>query len=421
VLILVSAGRLHSFIPGAEAIRPALLAALLAIPALILSQRGTRRIALLRSPLGYAMGFLFLWATLGAPFALYPGLAVRALLEEFYRMAIIVLVIAASVRNVRDLERLLKVAALGAIAFSVLGVGEGFRAFGGGGYDPNDAAMFVVSALPLVVYFAIRSRTVVGKALFGFGLLACVSSVVMSGSRGGYLALGAVIVFVLVGFRGIRPSARIAVVAALAGAVAFSATGEFWDRLESINDPDDYNLHSPGGRIAIWKRGMGYMASSPLVGVGVFNFTVAEGLHPSIKADIEMGRGRQYTAPHSIWVQAGADLGVPGLAALLLMFGISGRLLWATDRLPGGLRARSDPDLRALSEMGRPLMGALVAVAVGGSFLSHLYSGTLWMPLALVLGLQKLLSLRVRELALGRGRFAGVPTNGARRRRARGR
>ena len=421
-LILISVGRLHSFIPGAGAFRPALLAALLAIPALVLNHRGSRRIELLRSPLGYAMGFIFLWATLGAPFALYQGHAVRSLLEGFYRTGIVVLVIAASVRNVRDVERLLKVFALGAIAFSVLGAGQGFRVFGGGGYDPNDAALFVVSGLPLVAYFLVRSRTLIGRLLFGFGLLACVSAVVLSGSRGGYIALGAVFAFILVGFKGIKAPVRIGMVAALAGAVAFSATGDFWERLESINDPDDYNLHSPGGRIAVWKRGMEYMAANPLLGVGIGNFPVAESQHPSIRADIAMGIGRKYSSAHSIWVQAGADLGVPGLVALLLVIWFSVRLLWSMDRLPGGLRARGDPDLKVMSEMGRPLIGVLLAVAVGGTFLSHFYSGTLWMPLALVLGLQKVLKLRVREVAFaGRYPAAVAPTNGARRRRVRGR
>jgi O-antigen ligase len=401
-LILISVGRLHSFIPGAGALRPALLAAVLAVPALILNHRGARQIKLLRTRLGYAMGFIFLWAAIGAPFALYPGYAVRSFLEGFLRTGIIVLVIAASVRNVRDVERLLRVFALGAIAFAMLGTGQGFRVFGGGGYDPNDAAMFVVSAIPVVVYFLVRSKSVLWKLVFGFGVLTCVSAVVLSGSRGGYLALAAVIAFVLIGFRGIKLPVRAGVVAILAGAVTFSATGDFWERLESINDPDDYNRHSPGGRVNVWKRGIGYMAASPIVGVGLSNFRVAEGQHPSIAQDIADGRGRKYSAAHSIWVQIGADLGVPGLVAFLLMFGMATRLLWTTDRLAGGLRARGDPDVKAVSEMGRPLIGVLLAVAVAGSFLSHAYMATVWMPFALVLGLQKVLYLRNRQVARAR-------------------
>jgi O-antigen ligase len=416
VLILISVARLHSFIPALSPFRPALLVSLLAVPALLLSQRGARRIQLLRSPLGYAMAFIFIWATIGAPFALWPGRAVSGLTDTFFRTGMLVVVVAAAVRDVNDVGRLLKVYALGAIAFSVMATGEGFRVVGGGGYDPNDAALFVVSGIPLVLYFLMRGGGLVGKVVFGFGVLACGSAVVLSGSRGGFLALIAVAAFVLVGFKGIRSWVRVLVVASLAAVVSFSATGDFWERMESITDPDDYNRQ--GGRTAIWKRGMGYMAQNPLIGVGIFNFSVAEGSRPEVRASIEQGIGRKFNTAHSIWVQIGAELGVPGLIAMLIMFVLATRLLWATDRLAGGRRARGDPDLKVLSEMGRPLLGVLVAVAVGGSFLSHAYAATLWMPFALVLGVQKVLLLKAREHRM-RAAVTGRPAPRPRTRRVR--
>jgi O-antigen ligase len=416
-LILISVARLHAFVPALSPFRPALLVSLLAVPALLMSQRGARRIRLLRSPLSYAMAFIFIWATIGAPFAMWPGHAVRTMTDEFFRTGMLVLVVAAAVRDVHDVSRLLKVYAIGAIAFAVLASGEGFRVFGGGGYDPNDAALFVVSGIPLVLYFVIRGRGLLGKVLFGLGVLACGSAVVLSGSRGGFLALMAVAAFVLVGFKGIQSWVRVLVVASLAAVISFSATGDYWERMESITDPDDYNRQ--GGRTAIWKRGIGYMAQNPLLGVGINNFTVAEGSRPEVRASIEQGRGVKFSAAHSIWVQIGAELGVPGLIAMLLMFGLATRLLWSTDRMAGGRRARGDPDLKILSEMGRPLLGVLVAVAVGGSFLSHAYTATLWMPFALALGVQKVLLLKTREHRMQAAVRAGGPATPTRARRVR--
>jgi O-antigen ligase len=414
-LILISVGRLHSFFPGIAALRPALLVSLFALPALFLNQTGARRVNRLRGPLGYAMGFIFLWAAVGAPFALYPGHAVRTLLDEFFRTGIIVVVIAAAVRNMVDVRRLMMVYAIGAIAFSLLAGGGGFRAFGGGGYDPNDGALFVVSGIPLVLYFIVQSRNLVTKLLFTVGLLACASAVVMSGSRGGFLALVAVVGFSLFGFKGVRAWVRVAVIATLMAGIGYSATGDFWERMESITDPDDYNRHSPGGRVEVWKRGVGYMAANPVLGVGINNFTVAEGQHPSIAASIEQGRGRKYSAAHSIWVQMGADLGVLGLVALVLMFWFAIRLLWS----PGGrLAARGDPDLAMLGEMGRPLVGVLIAVGVGGTFLSQTYGGILWMPFALALSVDKLVRMKARERVV-RARIAGgqqpTPSSGRHR------
>jgi O-antigen ligase len=396
-LILISAARLHSFLPGVGALRPALLVTVLAIPALLASQRGARHIRHLRSPLGVAMGFMFLWAVVGAPFALWPGRSVQTLTDSFLRTGMVVLIIASAVRNVVDVERLLKVYALGAIAFSLLGTGAGFRAFGGGGYDPNDAALFVVSALPLVVFFAVRAPSLPGKLLFGFGAAACISAIALSGSRGGYLALLAVAGFILLGFKGVRPWMRGAVVAGLAGALALGATEDFWDRFGSITDPDDYNRHSYGGRMEIWKRGVVYMAGSPLLGHGINNFSTAEARQPFVVASIQQGQGMKYSAAHSIWVQAGADLGVPGLAALVFMFAYAGRMLWGLERSAGQRRARGDPDMARLSVLGRPLVGALIGVAVAGSFLSHAYMATLWLPFAMALAVQKVLILRLRQ------------------------
>jgi O-antigen ligase len=396
-LILIAVGRLHAFFPALSALRPALLVTALAVPALFLSYRGARRLEHLRGPLGYAMAFIVVWAVAGAPFGVYPGNSVRYLLDNFFRTLVVVVVVASAVRNPADLVRLLKVYAAGAIAFSVLGAGEGLRAFGGGGYDPNDASMFIASAIPLVLYFAVRARSLWEKAFFGFGILACGSAVVLSGSRGGFLALAAVMGFGLFALRGVKSWVRVAVVGALVGVIAYSATGDYWDRMRSITDPDDYNRHEMAGRQQVWTRGMEYMAQNPLLGVGIANFPAAEGRHPAIVSMIEQGRGLKWSAAHSIWVEAGAELGVPGLVALVLMFLIAFRLLWATDRRAGGGGIRGDPDLALLGEIGRPLVGVLIGVAVAGSFLSHAYTPLLWMPFALALSVEKLVGMKARQ------------------------
>jgi O-antigen ligase len=396
-LILIAVGRLHAFFPALSALRPALLVTALAVPALFLSYRGARRLEHLRGPLGYAMAFIVVWAVAGAPFGVYPGNSVRFLLNNFFRTLVVVVVVASAVRNPADLVRLLKVYAGGAIAFSVLGAGEGLRAFGGGGYDPNDASMFIASAIPLVLYFAVRARSLWEKAFFGFGILACGSAVVLSGSRGGFLALAAVMGFGLFALRGVKSWVRVAVVGALVGVIAYSATGDYWDRMRSITDPDDYNRHEMAGRQQVWTRGMEYMAQNPLLGVGIANFPAAEGRHPAIVSMIEQGRGLKWSAAHSIWVEAGAELGVPGLVALVLMFLIAFRLLWATDRRAGGGGIRGDPDLALLGEIGRPLVGVLIGVAVAGSFLSHAYTPLLWMPFALALSVEKLVRMKARQ------------------------
>ena len=391
-LILVAVARVHSFFPVLDTIRPALLLTLLGTCALVLRHRGARSIKHLKSPIGYLIAFIFLWALLGVPFAIYQGNSARFLANSFLRTGVVVLLIAASVRNVPDLMRLLKVYALGAVAFSLLAQGTGgLRDIGGGGYDPNDSAMFIVSAIPLVIYFLFRAKSIPGKLLFGFGLLACGSAVVLTGSRGGFLALIAVLGFSLFFFKGIAPIVRTVAVAAVAVVVSVSATGEFWERMDTMFDEDDYNRHSVTGRQEIWTRGMGYMVDNPVLGVGINNFSVAEGRHPEIAAMIQRGRGVRYSAAHSVWVQAGAELGLPGFIAYLALLGLSIRFLWRLER-QARFRPR-EPSLEALSEVGRPVIGVLVGLAVAGTFLSHAYSSLFWVGFALVLSVTKLSTL----------------------------
>jgi O-antigen ligase len=159
------------------------------------------------------------------------------------------------------------------------------------------------------------------------------------------------------------------------------------------------------------------MAQNPLLGVGIANFPAAEGRHPLIVRLQEQGRGMKWSAAHSIWVQAGAELGIPGLLALVLMFGISFRLLWRTDRRLGGVGIRGDPELKLLGEMGRPLVGVLLGVAVAGSFLSHAYTPLLWMPFGLALSVEKLVRMKAREQA-AHARYAAPAAAPPGRRRA---
>ncbi len=398
-LILISVARLHAFFPLLAAIRPALITTAVAVVALLGSQQGARRVQHLGTPLGRWMAAFVVWAVITAPFGIYIGRSVSYLLDQFLREAVVILVVAASVRNVLDLERLLRVYGFGVIAFSVLAAGTGSRHVGGGGYDANDSAMFIVSGMPIIFYFLVRARKGLGKAFFGVGLAAAGSAIVLSGSRGGFLAFVAVLGYSLFFLKGIKKSFRLAVVALSVGVIAFSATGDFWARMQTIGDENDYNYTSYTGRKQVWTRGVGYMMDRPLYGVGIDNFSVAEGRHPDAQAMLARGKGVKFSTAHSIWVQTGAELGIPGVLILLGVFAMSGKALatiGAASR-PAG-RSSLAPELEPLAELGRPLIGVLVGAFVAGTFLSRAYSSLLWLPFGLTLAVEKLARIKEKEL-----------------------
>jgi putative inorganic carbon (hco3(-)) transporter len=387
------------FVPGAAAIRPGLVFAILALLAWLANKRGLRSLRHLKHPLGYLALFILVWAGLGVLPALYPGHAFRYFVDQFARVMVLFMLVAAVVRNLHDVRRLLLLYAIGAIAYGVLATVPGVsRGIGAGGYDPNDSAMLIVSALPLILYFLVRSRGVVAKGLLAVGFLTCSGAIVTSGSRGGFLALLALVLYIVFFYKALSPIIRLSIVAMLAGGLLATATGDYWERMQSITDEDDYNRHSITGRQQLWTRGMGYMASNPVLGVGLHNFSVAEGLHPIIVASIESGYGVKYGVAHSMWVEIGAELGLLGLVAFVGMFVLSIRYLLRYARL--GRRSRAPPGLRDASKIAGALIGVLVALAVAGTFLSQQHPGLIWGPLGLVLAFLKV----APPLAMG-----GVP------------
>jgi O-antigen ligase len=399
-MILISAARLHEFSPGLSAIRPGLLLTILGILALATSHKGNRRLRHLKSRLGYLMVSFVILCTVGAPFALYKSHAVSYLLTDFWVQALAIVILASAVRDTHDLKRLLGVYAIGAVAYALLAQGTGTLQGGGDYYDANDSAMLIVSAIPLVFYFFGRARNIFAKLIFGLGIAICGSTVVLSGSRGGFLALVAVFSYSLFFLEGIKPLFRGAVVAGALLVVSVQANDEFWQDMGSITAEDDYNRTEYTGRVAIWKRGISYTLDHPVFGVGIANFSFAESRHPDAVANLERGRGVKFSAPHSIWIQTAAETGIPGFLIYVSMFWFSFRILWSAGRM-AHKSVRASPELEPLTELGRPLLGVLLGIVVAGSFLSQAYASLVWFPFGFALALIKLIHIKEKEL-LGR-------------------
>jgi putative inorganic carbon (hco3(-)) transporter len=387
-LFMVSVTRTHVFIPGASAVRPGLLLAGLGFLVWLTNNKGIRSLQRLKQPLGYLALFIVVWAGASVPVALYGTYALNYYVTNLASVAVLFLLVAAAVRDIHDVRRFLLLFAIGALIFAFFATTPGMaRGIGAGGLDPNDSAMLLVAGILPVLYFFLRDRRILVKALLGVGFLICCGAIVTSGSRGGFLALLALVAYIVFFYRAVSPTLRLTIVAVLAAGVIATASGDYWDRMRSITDDDDYNLHEITGRKQLWTRGVGYMFARPVLGVGVHNFSVAEGRHPDIVRTIEGGRGVKYGVAHSMWVETGAELGIPGFLAFIGLFILSIRYLYRYARL--ARQPRAPPELRRAGEIAATLVGVLVAVAVAGTFLSQQYSGLIWGVFGLILGFFK--------------------------------
>jgi O-antigen ligase len=159
----------------------------------------------------------------------------------------------------------------------------------------------------------------------------------------------------------------------------------------------DYNYATEYGRIAIAKRGVGYMLRYPAFGVGIANFPRAEGtISPIAESRIRRGMSVEWIAPHNTYVQVGAELGMPALG---LWFGMLGAgtvgLLLLRRKTPASWDQESG-ERRFLRDMLLFLPMSYLAFAVTSFFLSHGYSSPVHILLAYTAGV---VALTRRELA----------------------
>jgi O-antigen ligase len=369
LLIAVTFGRLHELYP-ATATLPVGKILLPVAGAVFLSQRDLRdRLRVLNTAQG--IGFLILCAAivLSIPGSFWPGSSVFEAQGFFLSALPYVLILSAALRDERDFDWAFgglvfcTIALAGAMAAG-MGINVEGRQAVSGTYDPNDIALAAVLTIPMAARFvSSRNRWL---QLYGLaGTLSGVAVVGLSGSRGGALALAAVLLATL------NPRAksfstrwRLLLIPTVLVGLA-SAPPTFWQRLQTLQDPSsDYNMTDEGGRIEIWKRGIALFATHPVLGVGFQQFRTANGMMLSqIKGT---GENVTWHTAHNTLIQVSTELGVTGLAGLLYMF---------LPIFPQLRRRRkgSSPHDPALA-IGGVLSASVVGFFVGAFFLSAGYS-----------------------------------------------
>ena len=396
VYIATAVGRVHQLFPVLAPLKPALVSAVLAVGLLMLQQRGSRNVARVRSATTTcALGFV-LWVALSVPGALNQGVAFRFLTDALNTIVMFA-VIAGAVRSARDVERLAlayfaATAMYGTVVLARFhpGGGDDWRLGRLYNYDANDFATLIATAMPLGLYFVLGVRRPLLRVVAALGLAILAVCEIRSGSRGGFLALLAVVAFVLLRFTTIPARSRVVGLAVVLAIVFGTASDRYWEQMQTVLNPhEDYNVTSETGRVQIWKRGLGYMADHPALGVGAGNFQVAEGTLSPMARRADYGHGVRWGAAHNTFVQVGAELGVPGL---LFFVGVIVSARVALRRTARAALRAGAPDI-AVSGLAQSLMAALVGFMVGGFFLSLGYSDMLYTLVALAVGLHKIASV----------------------------
>ena len=389
----ISVGRLQEIFPGLVVLRLGLLTGGLALVAWLHAPgRFVEKISL-DTPLVRDVMIIVGLALFTVPISIWPSHSFLFLFNVFLKTVLLFFLVISWCRTVQDVRRLLWVYCVGTVCLVIPGalsgpVGKERYSLESLSYDSNDIALLQVMALPLILYLYTTSGRRAKLLLIGMALL-CLYGIILTQSRGGFLAL--VVVGGLILWRSsLSKSAKWRIVALAVVAFGILAGTAWKERIRTMWDPQTEYDQTAGGRTDLWKASLVLLAKRPW-GVGIDNFTTAEGL--------SHGGVGKWSAPHNSFLQIGVELGVVGLAIYIRMLARTLRSLRLIKlsikppKLPVVMRRLPERQRRApaqemdesghLYQFAEALEMALWGFIIGGFFLSHAYSSMLYIMLAL--------------------------------------
>jgi probable O-glycosylation ligase (exosortase A-associated) len=231
--------------------------------------------------------------------------------------------------------------------------------------DGNDFYLSLNIIIPLCIYLCFSSESKSMKLLLLLLTLLFILAVIGTSSRGGSVALAAVIFYQWL--KGRNKWVGLASMAILLFIVLLFAPPLYLERMGSIQD---YEMEgSAQGRIMAWKSAIRMAADHPLTGVGAGHFPVKYGIEYR-----PPGVGRTeipWANAHSLYFLVLGELGIPGL---LVYLGLIVPNLWRNEKIirslkPGGASDSHSSDRRLFVCLNSSMIG----FAVGGAFLSATY------------------------------------------------
>jgi O-antigen ligase len=396
VSMVLNISRFHQAFAPLKAIRPGLLLFITACGYAFLNPRFLTRANVFATWPMRRIALLGILAVFSALFGISLGGTAAFILSNFSKTMIFAYLVALSIRHVNDLYTLIWAYAVssGVLAYfslivftlSKASISKTERLGELYSYDANDVCVVMLVGLALVLLL-LQVAKGTKRMLLLMMLLFIGGTIARSGSRGGFVGLAVFAfasLFLINSISVVRKVGAIAMV--VIGLAAFAPKG-YWEQMETILTPSqDYNTTSPDGREALIRRGLGYVAQYPMFGIGMSNFSRAECSISGMRVGPGQG-GIKCMAPHNSFLQAAAELGIPGLMvwASIVLGGIVA-MLRLRSKLPRSWRRGNDIE-RLLYSATHFFALALVGFAAAGFFVSFAWLDILYILAALMTGL----------------------------------
>jgi O-antigen ligase len=358
LFMVVYCARPEDWIPGLTGMPVAKIAAILAVIALVFSLRHVRQ----RLPrevllLGLLVAQFFLASAMSP---VWREGALEGTLG-FAKVLILAVVMAVTVTTPRRLRRLISVQAASVAVIAAVTVWKGHLIVGrlegvlGGDYsNPNDLALAIVISLPLCLALLLLRNNPVWRAAWALAILVMTYTVILTGSRGGFLSLTVAATVCLWGFARGRRRYLLVVAAVLCFFVWQFSQGLLRNRLEATFGSKDDNMSaydSAQQRKQLFWQSVEVTRAHPIFGVGPGNFEILSG---------------HWHVTHNTFTEISSEAGLPGLALFLLILSSGFDNVRRTKRL---LRSRTNSSLLA-----RGLHASLAGYVAGALFTSTAYA-----------------------------------------------
>jgi len=217
--------------------------------------------------------------------------------------------------------------------------------------DNNSLCIAMVCASGLCFFLGLRA-THWWKKWPAFFFSAMLAHVTMFGdSRGGMLGL---VIMGIVSFFIIPKQPKHYLIFLLAVIIALRLAGPYVvARFATIFVDSEKRDASATSRLDLWKDCLELMVQYPLMGVGADNW-------PHIASEFGWPAGKE---AHSLWLQIGAEMGLPGLFFLLFYYLSTMWMLWKMTR-------QKELDQTFLGDVARMVIAALTGFGCSAMFVS---------------------------------------------------
>jgi len=335
-----------------------------------------------------------LWMTVTSIYALEPELAYPRW-KEVMKVFLFALVASALIRTRQQVEALLWVLILSVGFYGVKGgiftlqFDGAYRVYGptGESYisDNNGISVALVMMIPLMQYLGRTSRHAWTKVGLYSAMVLSGIAVLGSHSRGAFVAIAAICVFML-----LKSERKLlaAISMAFLVPVALGLMPDQWtSRMESITSHEQDA--SVQGRLNTWATLFNLANDRPLIGGGFEPYTKRVfGIYAPDPLDVH--------SAHSIYFQILGEHGYVGLALFIAL----GIVAWSmTIGLSRGTRTRGE--VAWAGSLARALQISFVGYAVGGLFVNIAYWEVIYFEIIVLSAVHSLIMKRTESNAVG--------------------